>query len=718
MKKKTNLWYPGKTGYRKVFRIMRISLFLVLISTLQILAENGYSQSTPRLTLDMKNATIKDVLFQIENQSGFYFLYDNSLIDVHKKVDVIVQNEQIDVILNKIFGAGKVNANIKDRHIVLTPAGVPVTQQTHKVSGTVTDSGGSPLPGVTVVIKGTTQGTVTNADGKYTLANVPDNATLVFSFVGMRKQEVVVGDQTSIDIVMEQETIGIDEVVAIGYGTMRKSDLTGSVVSADIEAFRESQNVNIIESLHGSVAGLNIGQTNRAGQEVSIQVRGVNTLSGNKNPLIVVDEIIYSGRISDLNPSDIKSVDVLKDASSKAIYGSQAANGVILITTKSGRKNEKPTFNYSGAVAFQSPTVKARLLNREEILEKVKGICYTDAYLAPDYTEPNPGWNWGQSEFVPNLLQGIEDGTDYDWWDALTSPGLVENHVLTMSGGMEKTSYYISGGYTSEDGFVMNDNYKRYTTRINFKNEIKNWLTLGINTFGSFSDLSGKSPNYNEISYTSPLVTPYDDNGNFVIYPKGAGTTNLNPMLYPSSDDKNVNNKISGIFYIDVKIPKIEGLAYRINYNQSLDWRNFASSSEYGAGLTGSAYKTHISQHESTLDNIVSYKKELNHHRINATLVYGYRKAEYGYTKASGENISNINLSYNSLQQAITQRISSSAWEEASLYQMARINYNYKDRYLVTGTLRRDGFSGFAKNNKFGYFPSVAMGWVLSNEPL
>lgn len=288
---------------------------------------------------------------------------------------------------------------------------------------------------------------------------------------------------------------------------------------------------------------------------------------------------------------------------------------------------------------------------------------------------------------------------------------------MSLSGGMEKTTYYISGGYTKENGLVINDDYKRYTTRIHVKNDIKNWLTVGVNASGSFSDFSGQSPSYTNIITTSPLVSPYDENGVLIVYPKGESTTHLNPLLDVQADSKDMRNRISGIFYGDIKIPKIEGLVYRINYNQSYDWSAYANSNVYGASLTGSATKTNSSKHEETLDNILNYQKQFNDHGIKATLVYGYRKAGYNYTKAEGENIPNMSLSYNSLQQAITQRISSSAWDESSLYQMARVNYNYKDRYLVTGTLRRDGFSGFAKNNKFAMFPSVAVGWTLSNEP-
>ncbi|WP_372936254.1 SusC/RagA family TonB-linked outer membrane protein, partial [Mariniphaga sediminis] len=681
MKKKSEALGVLNPRAKKLLLIMRLSIFLVLISVLASSA-SVYSQAT-KLTVKMKNCKIADVFDAIEQQSDFYFFYSRDNFDDNRLVSVDIEGKTVEKILDEIFEDQAISYEIVNKNILIkTTNKFPATSdlQQKTVSGTVSDKSGQPLPGVTVIIKGTSQGTVTDADGKYSLSNIPEDATLVFSFVGMKPQEIIVGNQTSIDISMEVDAIGLEEVVAIGYGTMKKSDLTGSVVSADIEAFRESPNVNIMQSLQGSVPGIQIGQVDQAGEEPSIQIRGVNTLSGNKNPLIVVDGIIYRGRIGDLNPSDIQSIEILKDASSKAIYGSQAANGVILITTKSGKKSDKPMFHYSGSVSFQNPTVDARLLNREENLEKIKGIYYTKAYLAPDYSLPNPDFDWAtQTELVPALLDGIENGTDFDWYKELTSPAFITDHLLSINGGTDKTNYYISGGYTKQDGYVTNDHYERYTTRINFKNDITSWLTIGINTFGSFTDFSGIGPGW--FVATSPFVTPYDENGELIIYPKGESTTHLNPLLNIQADNKQVGNNISGLFYGDIKIPQIEGLTYRINYNKSLVWSENATGNKYGAGLTGTVNKAHASNNEETLDNILTYEKQINAHSLKTTLVYGYRKAKYDNTNASGQNIPNISLSYNSLQQAIIQQISSGAWSESSLYQMARLNYNYKNKY-------------------------------------
>ncbi|HZH72295.1 MAG TPA: carboxypeptidase-like regulatory domain-containing protein, partial [Mariniphaga sp.] len=343
---------------------MKISIFLVLLSVVSVFASKTYSQTTA-LNLDIKNSTVKEVLKSIEDQSEFVFMYSEKLIDVERKVTVTVEDHKIEEILDALFAGTDVNYRVKDRFILLTTPEVIVNEiisgQQRTVSGTVTESTGEPLPGVTVMIKGTTQGTVTNDGGEYSLTNIPDDATLVFSFVGMRSQEVEVGGQTRIDVEMVVDAIGIEEVVAVGYGTMRKSDLTGSVIRADIEAFRESPNISVMQSLHGNVPGLSVSQVNQAGQEPDILIRGQSSLSGELAPLIVVDGVIFRGNIIDINPNDIESIDILKDASSAAIYGSQASNGVILITTtKSGGIEGKPKFNYSGSFAFQSPVKKLK----------------------------------------------------------------------------------------------------------------------------------------------------------------------------------------------------------------------------------------------------------------------------------------------------------------------------------------------------------------------
>ncbi len=589
------------------------------------------------------------------------------------------------------------------------------TTTAQTISGKITDETGQALPGVNILEKGTSNGTSTGIDGTYNLAVSSNNAVLLVSFIGYLTQEITVGNQTSINFQLVPDEALLNEVVVVGYGTQKKKDLTGSIASANLAAFKEAPNVSILQSLKGSLPGLTISQTNRPGQESSINIRGTSTLNGNTAPLIIVDGIIFSGRLSDINPADVASVDVLKDPSSKAVYGSQAANGVVLVTTKTGRLAQKPTITYSTNYAISSPTVDARLLNREEFLDKVRNIEYRNAYTqASGYTELNPAWTFANSDFLPPNIAGANTTNDFDWFGSLTQNSLIQNHSLGLSGGSDKTNYFLSAGYTNEKGYIKNDDYKRYTVRINLDNAITKWLTIGVNTSGSFTDFSGDAPSVDNIVTTSPLVTPTDANGDWVINP--IGDFNVNPFLNSLADNYEVQSRLVGNFYTILKVPGIPGLSYRVNFGNNLKYFKTYSSTPYGAGRTGEAFKNDATQYEQTLDNILNYVQSFGKHNINATAVYGYNTADFNRTVARGTGFSDLNLSYNSLALAEIQKIDSEAWDEALLYQVGSIAYNYDSRYLFKATVRRDGFSGFSQNNKTGIFPSVGVGWVVSEE--
>lgn len=584
------------------------------------------------------------------------------------------------------------------------------------ITGKVTDESGQPLPGVSVVEKGTTNGTTTSSDGFYSLQVNASDAVLSFSFIGYSSKELSVGNRTTLDVTLSPSAESLEEVVVVGYGTEKKKDLTGSIASADLEAFREAPNVSILQSLKGSLPGLTIGQTNRAGEEASIQIRGTSTLNGNTSPLIIVDGIIFNGRLSDISPSDVASVDVLKDPSSKAVYGSQAANGVILITTKTGRTGQKPTISYSGSYAVSNPTVNAQLLDRDAFLTKVRDIEYLRGYTKESgYTEPNPDWKFTDSSLNPDLIEGIAAGNNFDWYGNLTQPALISNHALSVAGGSDKTTYFLSAGYTGEKGFIQNDDYKRYTVRLNLDTEVTPWLTIGANTAGTFTDFSGDAPSMNTLVRTAPVVNPRDANGDFVINP--VGDVNLNPYLNATNDNYETQSRLVGNFYGIIRLPGLPGLSYRANFGNNLKFFNAYGSSIYGAGRTGSAFKNNVMQYEQTFDNILTYAKTIGKHSINATGVYGYNTAKYERTSATGQGFSDLGLSYNNLALAEIQRNESSAWNESLLYQLLSASYNYGGRYLLKATVRRDGFSGFSANNKTALFPSVGLGWVLSEEP-
>jgi TonB-dependent SusC/RagA subfamily outer membrane receptor len=338
--KKITCWsgYGKFPGLKKLIRIMKLTTFLILLSIGCVFAGKTYSQ-TKLLNLMVDNATVKEVLSEIEDQSEFYFMYSGKLIDVDREVSVSIENKKIDEVLNLLFASTDVKYVVKDRFIVLTKEGndneFTSALQQKSITGTVTDENGGPLPGVTVIIKGTTTGTVTNANGEFQINNVSPDASLQFSFVGMKTQEIQVGNQTVISIIMVPDAIGIEEVVAIGYGTMKKSDLTGSVVSVSSEDLKDLSNTNVLDQVQGRLAGVSIINKSAApGANPEILIRGINSITASNSPLIVLDGIPFNGSISSINPGDIETFNVLKDASSTAIYGTRGSNGVIIITTK------------------------------------------------------------------------------------------------------------------------------------------------------------------------------------------------------------------------------------------------------------------------------------------------------------------------------------------------------------------------------------------------
>lgn len=586
-----------------------------------------------------------------------------------------------------------------------------------KISGKVVDELGQPLVGVSVKIKGSTGGTTTDVNGSFTIT-APDNATLIFSYLGYTTQENPVNGQTSLSVRLISSGQSLSEIVVVGYGTQKKSDVTGAVVRANLEDFREAPNTNIIQSLQGTAPGLNIGQVSSAGATPSIQVRGATTINGNANVLIVLDGIIYSGSLASINPDDVASIDVLKDASSTAIYGAQAANGVLIITTRKGKAG-KTRVSYTGSYATQAPSVGLRPLDKQQYLDKIRDLNYEKAFLAPGYTTPNPNYKVAQdlAAVLPNAVDaaGNITSTDFDWWDAATKTGNIQEHQLGISGGTDKTNYLLSGGLTNQKGFIINDIFKRKSVRLNFETKATDWWKIGVQSFAAFSDYSGAEPTLNAIIRHAPVVSPYDSNGNLI--PTPTNTILDNPFLTYDIDDYDRRNNFFANFYSEITIPYIKGLSYRLNYGHNYRTEKRYQASKYGAGLTGSASKDNRDYYDYTIDNIVNYNRNFNKiHDVSVTLLYSAIKRTYSRTLASATDFSSLTLGYNSLEQGTNQTATSDAWSETLNSQMGRLNYKLMDKYLLTGTIRRDGFSGFAKSEKYGIFPSAALGWIISEE--
>jgi TonB-dependent starch-binding outer membrane protein SusC len=583
------------------------------------------------------------------------------------------------------------------------------------IKGKITEANGAAVSRASVTVKGTKTGTTSDANGNYQLSAASTD-TLVFSSVNFMEYEEAIAGRSTINVTLQSSNNILSDIVVVGYGTQRRKDVTGSVAQVNLEIMKNSPNTNLGQLLQGTVPGLNVGLSTVAGGTPSISIRGQVTLNGNTSVLIILDGIQYNGSLSSINPDDIASIDVLKDASSTAVYGAQAANGVILITSRKGRTGQKPRIAYSGSYTSQRPTVSLRPLNREQYLQRVRDAFWRQAYLGPDYTQPNPAFNLASKvdasmrDASGNLLPN-----DYDWWGNATKPGSISENNLSISGGTDNANYLLSGSIVDQKNFIMNDLFKRKTLRANIEIRPAKFWKIGLISSGSFVNQDGAEPTMSEIVRHSPLLVPFDANGQLI--PSPTNTVTFNPFRTYYVDDRDRHQYYFANIYSDLDIPFIKGLNYRLNFGNNLRNDQHYFASRYDGGFTGRAYKENIEYYDYTLDNILTYSKRLGKHDFTVTGVYGAVERKYSRTFANGVGFSRLNLSWNNIQGASIKDITTDAWSEALNYQMGRLNYKYDDKYLLTATLRRDGFSGFAENFKYALFPSVGLGWVISSEP-
>lgn len=686
---------------------------LILFTYFFFLPAQLHAQNTS-VSLSVKNTSLKQLLTEIEKKSDIRFSYIDEIVEPFDNITLDVANQPVKSILDKVLPP-------RNLEYIQTGNTIAIKDKTvqhiklNKIKGVIKDMYNEPIIGANVRVKGSTTGTITDINGEFEL-EVPDNAVLQISYIGYISQDVTVKGKTSLDIQLNEDSQALDEVVVVGYGTMRKSDLTGSVARADLKALQNSPNVSIAQTLKGVVPGLTIGTASKAGDSPSISIRGQNSISGTTDPLIVLDGIIYRGNMSDINPNDVESIDILKDASSAAIYGSQAANGVILITTKTVKQMSKPIIEYSGSVSFQSPINSSiKPLDRDGYLQMVTDSHLDKSRLWPDGTV-NPDYDITKDFLQQEVLTGYMQGTNTDWYGLMTLDNpYIQNHNLSIRGKNELTSYFLSFGFADQKNMIKNDKYKRYNLRINLDTKITNWLTVGTQSFFVLGDLSGNNPSFNDICSISPLVASHDENGEIITLPT-LGNTSFLLLLDNPDQEKNYN--LTGNFYGIINIPFVEGLSYRINYSRNYVFNKLFSFNPYANGMLGSAKKNNSSSYAWTFDNIVTYKRTFGKHDINATLVYGIEKQGYENTDASASNFTDMTLGYNYLgaAQSDLNQLASGAWQESSLYMMGRLVYSYDNKYILTATLRRDGFSGFGTNNKFAYFPSAAIAWRAGEE--
>ncbi|WP_375586294.1 SusC/RagA family TonB-linked outer membrane protein [Cyclobacterium xiamenense] len=575
------------------------------------------------------------------------------------------------------------------------------------ISGTVTDENGEPLPGATITVQGTSSGTVTDIDGNYSLV-VSEEATLVFSFIGYASKTVAIGAQTTINITLMPDESSLEEVVVIGYGTQKRSDVTGSVARMNTEKTQDLLNTNILQSLKGSVAGMTIGTPDRPGEEPSLRVRGTNSITAGNDPLIVVDGVIYNGSLNNINPNDIETVDILKDASAAAVYGSRSANGVILLTTKKG-KTGKPVFNFRANYGISNPVKLIDVLDGPNYIQKVL-----------DFREAS-----GQEALMENItdyLNPIEaenylSGTTIDWYDELVNPSTTENYNLSISGGNDATEYFISGTIFDEKGIVENDNFKRRTLRVNLSNEITNWFKVSVRS--SFTSLDYSGVPVNLLYGLSPYSSLRNPDGGLRQFPMDDPFFE-NPYYPTLIDDEDIRTDLWGLLSSELDVPFIPGLRWTMNYSLNKGDRqaNRFQDNRLAQQSNGVASQQSFDDFYRIFDNILNYRKVINNrHAIDGTFLYSreYRKASN--FRAVSSDFFNQSLGYYSLELGAIQSVSSDFSEQNNLGFMGRVNYSFDDKFSLTATLRRDGSSVFAAGNKYATFKALGLGWIISDEP-
>jgi TonB-linked SusC/RagA family outer membrane protein len=706
---------------QKVFRIMKLTVFLLLFSVISVFASKSYSQ-TKVLNLDMKNSTVKEVLRNIEKQSEFVFMYSEKLIDVNREVSVNVKNKKISEVLDELFAGTDVSYKVKNRFVLLTTPEVTgsdlLAQQQKSVSGKVTDSGGQPLPGVTVVVKGTTQGTVTNADGEYSLTNIPEEATLVFSFVGMRTQEVVVGSQTSINMTMEEEFIGIDEVVAIGYGTQKKVNLTGAVNSlnsVDIEKRQVGQSSMLLQ---GVSPGVTVTQESGkpGGDGGTIRIRGIGTLN-DANPLILVDGVPMD--LNNIDPSLIESISILKDAASASIYGARAANGVILVTTKRASGKEF-SFKYNGYTGIKEPTNLKQRVNAVDHMSMLN-LSYENIGRTPVYSE----------ELINNYESLHKEDPllypDTDWYKKVyTENGFTQNHSLSFEGGNEKIKVLGTLGYYDQEAIYKHSGFERYSFRLNSDMKINPKLAFKADVFFQFMETKdpARSPVGNVNVLASHEPTFYNINGELK---HAAPSVGGNPLADLEQGGYKKIQSPSLLLNLGLIYNFNEDLRLEFNYSPHL-WENYTKEFEKVVEVfrpDGSkVVRNSVAELTEISDRFVNHNTwgTLNYEKAfglhNLRLLLGASQEAYSSRWFSGFR-DNFDLpQYDVLNAGDLgkQQSNGSGYEWALRSFFGRINYDFKDKYLFEANIRYDGSSRFASGNKYGVFPSFSAGWRISEE--
>ena len=693
--------------FKQIFRIMRISTFLLMVCVFCSYAGNAHSQNA-KVSIRMNNVKLDKILNEIENQTDYLFIYNNQ-VDINKITSVKVKNEAVAQVLDRILSGTGINYELEGTHIILTTEAIKdlhAQQQAKTVTGTVTDVSGEPIIGANIRIKGTTTGTITDIDGNFSIEAEPQSVIEV-SYIGYLTQETVINNQKSIRFLLKEDTKTLDEVVVIGYGVQKKADLTGAVANINTEKLNTQSNANIGQALQGKIAGVDIvSQGGAPGSGTRIMVRGIGTLN-NASPLYIVDGM-YMNSIDHINPNDIASIDVLKDASSAAIYGSRAANGVIIVTTKEGSNTEgKPIIDLSVNLGISTASKFLDMLD-------AKGWAEVTTIARQAIGKP-----------ALDMATDLANKPDNDWQDIMFRPALMQNYNLSVKGGGKYSTYYTGLGYFNQDGIVKGTNYQRYN--IQSKNDYKRGIfSAGTNLIISFSH---DKPLHQElrggmigtILQSVPTLEKYDDTreggyggtyGDVVNIPHPLAIIDDNIM-----DRYNENVKIFANLYAQIELFK--GLKYKLNLTPDFSferYKNYLNKYDFGLATNSITQLTERQRRRRNIlvENLLTFDRTFGEHKISALAGYTYQDSRFRHIQAYGEGLPQ---GLEEIDAATTNRSNEgNSWRSVLTSILGRVFYSYQNKYLFTATIRRDGSSKFGKNNRYGYFPSFSLGWNVAEE--
>ena len=680
-------------------------------------AVNSVYAQAEKLDLSVTNKSLKQFITQVEKETDYTFMLDQT-VDQNQKITVKSQQESLEIILQKAFAGKPVTFEIVGKQIILKLPRTTQSGQTKKITGAIKDENGEAVIGANVSVKGTTTGTITDIDGNFSL-EAQQGATLLISYIGYETQEITVGSQSVYSIRLSEDSQALDEVVVIGYGTQNRQAITGSITKADIDTYRDVPTNNIMETIKGSVPGLNVGGVNKAGNVAGFSIRGQNsTRDGGNNPLIVLDGAIYDGSLADIPSEDIENFTVLKDASAAAVYGSRSANGVILIQTKRGRsKSSKPEFNVNLSYGISNELKRLKVYDAPGYLQHILDVRQANGLDA----DPAKIDLYLQAEESKNYNATPDHQPTFsDPYELFRQNAYNLKANVSVSNSSEFASYYISAAMTDQKGVVLNDRYKNFSGRVNIDSNLTSWLKVGVKTNYSIRDYSGSTPSMEKAAQFSPYASLYDEEGRYLQFPQTT-TSFQSPFWSIRTDDTEKYNILGAILNGKITVPWVKGLTYEMVYSNTLRWsqKNYFYD-EYtteGQGKNGKGERKNENNYSMLLDNMIKYNNTFNQkHNVDVTLLYSRERRTWDDMTSYAENFDNTVLGDNKLEDGKKQTVNTGAGESGAIAWMARGTYTFDGRYSLTGTVRRDGCSAFSINRKWATFASGGLNWNITNE--